>query len=160
MKNLLFIFALLCMVAQGAWADNVNLSEHSMYFAKDGDVLTGGYAGGGVYIQDGATVTLHNVNILPDPKAGDSNGFIRCQGDATIILEGYNNIKSSECSPLYVMSEGKKLTIKGDGQYLHVVGDVGWAGIGGNGGNLVIESGNITAESTTRKGDWLCPIQI
>ena len=155
MKNLLFIFALLCMVAQGAWADNVNLSEHSMYFAKDGDVLTGGYAGGGVYIQDGATVTLHNVNILPDPKAGDSNGFIRCQGDATIILEGYNNIKSSECSPLYVMSEGKKLTIKGDGQYLHVVGDVAWAGIGGNGGNLVIESGNITAESTTRKGDWL-----
>lgn len=42
-QKLLFLLALLCMVAQGAWAENVvNLSTlTSDYVAQDGDVLTG-----------------------------------------------------------------------------------------------------------------------
>ena len=42
-KKLLIIFALLCMVVQGAWSENVvDLSNlTSDYEAKGGDVLTG-----------------------------------------------------------------------------------------------------------------------
>ena len=41
-KKVLFIFALLCAVAQGAWAETINLSNVTAdVTANDGDVLTG-----------------------------------------------------------------------------------------------------------------------
>ena len=63
-KKLLFIFALLCAVAQGAWSQKVvDLSELSIYnnntyVAKYGDVLTGSLPKyRSVSIANGATVT-------------------------------------------------------------------------------------------------------
>ena len=85
-QKLLFIFALLCMVAQGAWAQNVvDLSTLTDdYVAQDGDVLTGEFQfpewkrNPIISITDGATVTLSNINL--------KSSCIECLGDATIIL--------------------------------------------------------------------------
>ena len=63
-KKLLFIFALLCAVAQGAWADNINLSTVTAdVTANDGDVLTGTTSDYRVTIAGDATVTLSGVTI-------------------------------------------------------------------------------------------------
>ena len=63
-QKLLFIFALLCTVAQGAWADNIDLSTVTEDVeAKNGDVLTGTTSEYKVTIAGGATVTLSGVTI-------------------------------------------------------------------------------------------------
>ena len=69
-KKLLFIFALLCTVAQGAWAETINLSQVSAdVTAQNGDVLTSTTSEYNVTIADGATVTLNGVTI----SNGDAN---------------------------------------------------------------------------------------
>ena len=140
-QKLLFIFALLCMVAQGAWAQRVvNLSTLTdNYVAQDGDVLTGAFPEWEYYISitDGATVTLSNIKL-------DSS--IECLGDATIILADgtENTIFGSEKPGIYGTKKNTTITIKGTGS-LYVKGDKYCAGIGGIGCNIVIEDGNITA---------------
>ena len=63
-KKLLFIFALLCTVAQGAWAETINLSSATAdVTANDGDVLTGTTSDYRVTIAGDATVTLSGVTI-------------------------------------------------------------------------------------------------
>ena len=67
-KKILFIFALLCTVAQGAWAETINLSTVTAdVTAQNGDVLTGTTSGTTseykVTIAGGATVTLSGVTI-------------------------------------------------------------------------------------------------
>ena len=63
-QKLLFIFALLCTVAQGAWAETINLSSVTAdVTAQNGDVLTGTTSTYRVTIADGATVTLSGVTI-------------------------------------------------------------------------------------------------
>ena len=58
-KKLLFIFALLCTVAQGAWAETINLSDVTANVtAQNGDVLTGTTSEYKVTIAGGATVTI------------------------------------------------------------------------------------------------------
>ena len=53
------MFALLCTVAQGAWAETINLSQVTAdVTAKDGDVLTGTTSEYKVTIAGGATVTI------------------------------------------------------------------------------------------------------
>ena len=149
-QKLLFIFALLCAVAQGAWAQNeVNLSMLSSdYVAQDGDVLTGDLPQN-LYlsIADGATVTLSNINIKGIRHYKQQwYPYIECKGDATIILaEGTNNtIKAYMNSGIFVGKRYSTLTIKGKGS-LYVEGSEECAGIGGNECNIVIEDGNITA---------------
>ena len=140
-QKLLFIFALLCMVAQGAWAQRVvNLSTLTdNYVAQDGDVLTGAFPEWEYYISitDGATVTLSNIKL-------DSS--IECLGDATIILADgtENTIFGCEKPGIYGTKKNTTITIKGTGS-LYVKGDNYCAGIGGTGCNIVIEDGNITA---------------
>ena len=72
-RKLLFIFALLCMVAQGAWAETVDLSTITKsYVAQDGDVLTGTFNTNiltqlnpvKISIADGASITLRDATIL------------------------------------------------------------------------------------------------
>ena len=163
-KKLLFIFALLCMVAQGAWAQNVvNLSTvTSDYVAQDGDVLTGkldvDHNPVKISIAKGAKITLRDVTILgidesvytsagnyiPCPFAG-----ITCEGDATITLEGTNQVKGF-CRgwPGICVYEGYTLTIQGDGSLDVSCNQIG-AGIGGEErmpcGDINIKSGTITA---------------
>ena len=117
----------------------------------NGYIVTGELAGNyKVTIADGATVTLWDVTI--DGK--DSNlcqwAGITCEGDATIIVEGNNNITGfySGYPGIYVPA-GKTLTIKGAG-FLRAASNAGAAGIGGGNkatscGNIVIESGTIEA---------------
>lgn len=120
------------------------------YTAVDGDVLTGSFnfMAYHIYVSDGATVTLRNVKI----KTSSSNrGYgIACNGDATIILEGTNEVYGYGIT----VTEGHTLTIEGNGS-LETDGSTsilngGNAGIGGASGakcgNIVIMGGTITAQ--------------
>ena len=119
-REVLFIIALLCAVAQGAWSQNVvNLSTlTSDYVAQNGDVLTGTLETNGknaikMSIADNAQITLSNANILYGYDA-DMLG-LKCEGNATIWLEGDNKIVASpggcciQAGPV-----GTTLTIKGN----------------------------------------------
>ncbi len=126
------------------------------YEAKDGDILTGTL--GGIYtvsVADGATVTLDNAAINGTHGENYKWAGLTCNGTATIILKGKNNIKGF-CNgyPGIYVPEGKTLTIQGDGSLTATCGISesagGWAaGIGAgsliNCGNIVIKGGDITA---------------
>jgi hypothetical protein len=181
-QKLLFIFALLCAVVQGAWSENeVNLSTlTSDYVAQDGDVLTGTIDNKAVMISiaPGASVTLRNATIIgsaeyyttsegsgPGPSKTKyhyehANPGISCVGNATIILEGNNQVCGH--SPYYpgIMPgpKGTTLTIKGDGSlYAYSHGCAPGIGTPRGGlfdnsagsryelGHLIIEGGDITA---------------
>ena len=118
----------------------------SDYTAVDGETLYGTLAGNyKISIAAGATVTLKDVTI---DGSGNYAG-INCMGDATIILDGTNNVKgySSDYPGIYV-PRYKTLTILGTGS-LTAIGNGYGAGIGGSSnaycGNIVIEGGTITA---------------
>ena len=78
-QKALFIFALLCAVAQGAWAATINLSTVT---AQNGDVLTGTTSEYKVTIASGATVTLSGVTIS---NGAANRHCIQCAGSATIM---------------------------------------------------------------------------
>lgn len=155
-KKVLFIFALLCTVAQGAWADNINLSQVTAdVTAKDGDVLTG-TTSHKVSIAAGATVTLSGVNI----SHGEATSYcIKCVGSATIILaDGTTNTLTCTGNYSTALRPGgtsTTLTIQGTGT---LKAQSGWrsAGIGavsdaGGGGtascgNIDIKGGTIEAK--------------
>ena len=140
-------------------APATNLSTLSDdYVAQDGEILTGtleNYVK--ISIADGATVTLRNVNIT---NLGDGCNWagINCEGDATLVLEGTNEVcpgsdDTGEVSnyPGIYIAEGYTLTIQGDGTltaYSNAYEPYG-AGIGGGYdiacGNIVINGGNIKA---------------
>ena len=118
----------------------------SDYTAADGETLYGTLAGNyKISIAAGATVTLKDVTI---DGSGNYAG-INCMGDATIILDGTNNVKgySSGYPGIYV-PRYKTLTILGTGS-LTAIGNDSGAGIGGSSdaycGNIVIEGGTIAA---------------
>jgi len=132
--------------------------------ATNGKILTGTLGGNyKISIADGATVTLSDINITCLTDAGDWAG-ITCEGDATITLEGTNNVKSgwngTFCfHPGIEIPEGKTLTINGSGAINASCYNVNpdplyrWgsgAGIGGayqtTCGNIIIESGTVLAE--------------
>ena len=120
------------------------------YTAADGETLYGTLAGNyKISIAAGATVTLKDVTI---DGSGNYAG-INCMGDATIILDGTNNVKG--CSPDYpgiYVPRNKTLTILGTGS-LTAIGNDSGAGIGGSSdadcGNIVIEGGTIAAMGGT-----------
>ncbi len=142
-------------MAQGA-----HLSAIAADFtANNGDVLTGTPASNvKISIADGANVTLKNVNITNLGNNCDWAG-INCLGDATLMLEGTNEVCAGKNGSGYSMYPGiyiapdKTLTIQGDGTLTAYSGPnsfgVRGAGIGGGNniacGNIVINSGNITA---------------
>jgi hypothetical protein len=112
-----------------------------------------------ISIADGATVTLKNVNIT---NLGDNCNWagINCPGDATLVLEGTNEVCAGrgEYGLIYYpgiwIAPNKTLTIQGAGYLTAYSGgpypDYPYgAGIGGGWsiscGNIVINSGNITA---------------
>ena len=128
----------------------------SDYTAADGETLYGTLTGNyKISIAAGATVTLKDVTI---DGSGNYAG-INCMGDATIILDGTNNVKGyssndsgySGYSGIYV-PKGSTLTILGTGS-LTAIGNGYGAGIGGNFnadcGNIVIEGGTIVAMGGT-----------
>ena len=127
------------------YANPVNLPASGNYTANSGDVLTGTISDT-VFIAENAYVKLSGATI---------NGGIICLGNATIELDGTNTVKTSARyqAGIRVGGEGTTLTILGNGSLAAQAGAFA-AGIGldcsaevGNqvGGNIVINSGNITA---------------
>jgi hypothetical protein len=105
-----------------------------------------------VVIQAGGTCTLNGatINVSSGPA-------IWCDGNATIVLTGTNTVTTSaEGQPAIFIPEGKTLTIQGTGSLTAESTNNGGAGIGGgyqggisyagiNCGNIIIESGTVTA---------------
>jgi hypothetical protein len=130
----------------------VNLStKNSAYTAQNGETLTGTLgANVKISIADGATVILNGVSI--NANGGWTSGNyagITCEGNATIILSGTNNVKGVYKNyPGIYVPDGYTLTIEGTGS-LNASSNGSGAGIGGgNGfacGNITINGGNITA---------------
>lgn len=132
----------------------VNLASLSTdYTAQDGDVLTGTLTSGcQIFVAADATITLRSATIVGLPLPDESEG-ISCSGNATIILERYDNYVTGTVDyPGISIPEGYTLTILGNGGGITATGDDG-AGIGGgyglNCGNIIIESGNISATSNS-----------
>ena len=140
--------------------------EHYVgYTAQNGDMLTGTIANYVlISIAANANVALKNLTIDYEKPSGSNfyfhNPGITCIGNATIILEGTNKVKAFEgdfpgiSAATNISNNDYTLTIKGDGS-LEAIGQMCGAGIGGckeengenwgNCGNIVIESGSITA---------------
>ena len=164
-RKLLLSVALLCAVAQGAWAQQVvDLSTLTKdYVAQDGDVLMGTLEINenpiNISIANNAQITLRNANILYGGYyyyVEDHLG-LKCEGNATITLEGDNKIVASpggcciQAGPV-----GTKLTINGTGSLYATAAEYNYyynydapAAIGsppfGSCGDISIEGGNITA---------------
>ncbi|MBR2777766.1 MAG: hypothetical protein IKD75_11870 [Prevotella sp.] len=131
---------------------------HIEYTAQNGDMLTGTIANRVlISIAANANVALKNLTIDYEAPGSNFNFHepgITCIGNATIILEGTNKVKAFEGdfpgirAATNSSNNDYTLTIKGDGS-LEAIGQMGGAGIGGgiggNCGNIVIESGSITA---------------
>ena len=172
-QKLLFIFALLCAVAQGVQAKDTvhNLSELTysggtmVLVAEDGDELTGSIRIDKDHrikweIADGASITLNNVNIegtqdyidwYYDIQFVSDFAGITCLGNATITLVGNNFVKGGgPYNPgIQPGPEGTTLTIKGSGSLYADCCGCG-PGIGSKAyyekcGNISIEGGTITA---------------
>ncbi len=178
-QKLLFIFALLCAVAQGVQAKNTvhNLSTLAysggtmILVAEDGDELTGSIRMDKDHriqweIADGASITLNNVNIEGTLDCidldWDNTQFysdfagITCRGNATITLVGENKVKGGgPYNPgIQPGPEGTTLTIKGTGSlYADCCGcgpGIGSKAYHGKCGNISIEGGTITAIGGTQ----------
>lgn len=80
------------MTLYAIWGDVITINESTTEIKlTHGDILTGTSGRKThVTIADGATVTLNGVNITE--PGGDWAG-ITCEGDATIIIEGKNELK-------------------------------------------------------------------
>lgn len=137
------------------WRDcNLSSATEGVKY-EDGSVITGTFDGNyGITIADGATVTLSGASIHPGGPQNGSGSFdgLTCEGDATIILEGSNTVNSVNTGyPAIYIPYGKTLKIKGTGS-LVANGPYQGAAIGSGGkhvhfGNIIIESGCITATS-------------
>ena len=110
-----------------ASATDLSTLPAGVYEAQNGETLTGTLANNvEISIADGATVTLKDVNIT---NLGDDCNWagINCEGDATLVLEGTNEV----CA--------------GRDQY----GDNNYPGIGGGEyascGNITISGGTVSA---------------
>ena len=121
---------------------------------KDGQTLTGKLgANVEISIADGATITIKDATIEGvNDELYDWAG-LTCEGDATLIIEGFNSVKGfyAEYPGLYV-PRGHTLTIKGDG-LLNATSNGNAAGIGAgyhlSCGNIVLEGGTIYATGGT-----------
>lgn len=135
--------------------ESVSLAALTGYYeAQNGDILTGTL--GGAYkitIAAGATVTLRDANINGN-DAFTFSGFagLTPEGDATIVLEGSNIVKSfNQFYPGIYAKSGYTLTITGTGSlsascvdYYPLSAGIG-AGYEMACGNIVIQGGSITA---------------
>ena len=124
------------------------------YQAINGDTLTGTLSQHyNISVAEGASVTLWNASINPGHSyKSPHNPCIRCDNDATIVIEGENDMYVwTEQMPCIYIASGKTLTITGNGSLNASSTGMITAAIGGcyssgnSCGNIVIESGNITA---------------
>lgn len=121
---------------------------------QDGETVTGTLTETiQIFIADGASVTLNNVDINGSGTIEYIYPGITCLGDATINLSGTNTVNSLSVSdPGIFVPSGSTLTINGPGS-LDAEGGGMAAGIGGgsheNCGSINICGGTISAVSGT-----------
>ena len=155
-------------LVSGAFAATIDLSKVTGNTTfNNGDVITGTLgADVELSIADGAYVTLRNVTIDRGHNSSCPWAGLTCLGDAEIRVDGENTVKGFYNASGIHVPAGNTLTIRqavnisgyaalGGGTL--TVGDAGLgAGIGaGNGipcGNIVIESGIITATGHNAAG--------
>ena len=126
------------LAGQTPVVDNKNVKyESGAYIIQDGGVITGTVSWGEFFdVASGATVTLHNVNLT-----NTSISALRCEGDATIILSGSNNVTCNGVLHAIEITEGHTLTIKGSGTLTATGGERGAFGGGDNAiGTVIIEN--------------------
>ena len=139
-----------------AGAETVTLtSETGLVTLNDGDVVTGtGGVETRIQVAAGATVTLSGVTIYTLVNHENPDYWwptILCLGDAVIILgDGTNNLLKTNHTdfPVVTVAQGSTLTIRGNGSleaYSCGYGAAIGSGAGMGCGNIVIESGNISA---------------
>ena len=144
-------------MADASVVNLAGVSEGATINVSNGQTITGALTDYEDYltyatinIEDGAIVTLKDVEINPDGDLFSGSGIsgITCAGNATIILEGTNTVKGFGLSGIEVKS-GNTLTILGTGT-LNASGhnQSSGAGIGGE-GNIVIMGGTINATGTS-----------
>ena len=128
----------------------INEETGTEFVAQDGDQITGTAPNTmHVTIPDGVLVRLNDATIKP--TTGDATAAIVCTGDATIILEGVNDVQGKDIfkAGIQVGPENKTLTIDGIGK-LTAKSNEG-AGIGSSRnetcGDIVVRDGDITASS-------------
>ena len=160
MKKLfaLLLSAVAASATLPAFAATIDLSTVTgITTLQDGDVATGTLVGTyAISIADGATVTLRNVTVNGVDTSTSGYAGITCNGNATIVLEGVNSVRGfySYYPGIRVLG-GYTLTIRGNGS-LTARSNGNCSGIGGGWisgagnygsscGNIVIESGDITA---------------
>lgn len=143
----------IAMTMNSRVVDLSKLTAH--YTAQDGDTLSGILNGESQPYKinvntDGASITLLDatINGKNDEELCSWAG-INCENNATIILEGTNNVTSfHEDYPCIHIASGKTLTIQGSGT-LNASSNGYGAGIGSSYnvdcGNIVINSGTINA---------------
>ena len=125
------------------------------YSAQHGDMLTGTLAENVmVSIADGAIVQVKDVTIEGANDSSYSWAGITCEGDAWLVIEGTNVVKSFYGNyPGIFVPGGKTLTIRGTGK-LDAYSQGSGAGIGGrydaSCGSVVIDSGTIIAHAGFR----------
>ena len=148
------------------WIGSHSYNYSHSYTAQTGDVLTGvatdyddpyddtkdTSADIEIRIADGAIVTLRDMTLDGSLYDSSHRAGINCEGDATIILEGTNSVTGFHSGYHGIsVPAGKTLTIQGDGS-LTVRSRGAAAGIGASGGacgNIVINSGTVTAYAYT-----------
>ena len=131
----------------------LNLSEQTdAYTAQHRDMLTGTLSNNvKISIADGATVLLQDVTIEGVHDSSYPWAGITCEGDAWLVIEGTNVVKSFYGDyPGVFVPAGKTLTIRGAGK-LEAYSQGDGAGIGGryyaSCGSVVIDSGTIIAHA-------------
>ena len=163
------------------WTLGVEAADGRVYYLKgfaidsttgakavaDGALVTG--TGGTetcLVVQDGATVTLHDVDITAIPDDNDHDWpAVLCQGDATIVLEGINSLKGGNALlPAIYVYPGKTLVIRGNGALAarsngQAPGIGAWQGTNGACGNIVIEGGTIIATGGQYAAGIGCSLQ-
>ena len=140
-KKVLFILALLCTVAQGAWAESHEaiINNGKVDINENGDWLitgNGETTSNQIEIHENITATV----TLRDVKISNTAWCILCNGNATIILaDGTTNTLTCTTStssstyhafPAIWVGDNGKVTIQGTGTLTAQGGD-GCAAIGG-----------------------------
>ena len=141
--------------------DLYNIPADGVAVALNGTEIFGDCNGTqAIYIADGATVTLSQVGItsVHSSTFDYPENAITCLGNATIKLEGRNDVYGAEYGAGIFVPQGSTLTIESaaantdiaNGSLFIWGGSEGGAAIGANtnipAGNIVIKSGYIEAE--------------
>ena len=131
-------------VSESAIVDLLFLTDN--YTAKNGQTLINMTSGKYITIPDGATVKLRDAQILSQYQSGIPG--ITCLGNATLILEGSNQVMTNDRAAIEAPPAGYTLVIDtdpGNPGSIYTSVQTGRAIGGSNVGNITINGGTVDA---------------